>query len=98
MRLINENDLVEAILDARRSETETVLKLIRLINAQPCAKLNHGWWVDGETIAGDKFLSGIQYCSVCHKEAYWDSERGQQLFPCCPNCGADMRGEQNGSD
>ena len=29
-------------------------------------------------------------CSVCHKEAYWDTDYGQQLFDYCPYCGAKM--------
>ena len=39
---------------------------------------------------------GFIYCSECHKEAYWDTDYGQQLFDYCPYCGADMRGEDNG--
>lgn len=34
-RLIDADDLIEVLLETRRGETETVLKLIRLINAQP---------------------------------------------------------------
>lgn len=32
------------------------------------------------------------FCSECQKEAYWDSENGQQLFGFCPYCGAEMKG------
>ena len=32
------------------------------------------------------------FCSACGKEAYWDTDYGQQRFDFCPNCGADMRG------
>lgn len=54
------------------------------------ARAEHGYWIDGENMNGEKFLPGIKYCSACHKEAYWDSENGQQLFPYCPNCGTKM--------
>ena len=30
------------------------------------------------------------FCSVCGKEAYWDTDYGQQLFDYCPNCGSQM--------
>lgn len=63
--------------------------LINAIEALPLAE-KCGQWIDGENIYGEKFLPDIKYCSVCYKEAYWDSERGQQLFPYCPKCGARM--------
>lgn len=47
-----------------------------------------GKWIDGN--GKDKFI----HCSVCKKEAYWDSDYGQQEFDFCPYCGADMRGEE----
>lgn len=34
-RLIDADDLIEALLEARHEETETTLKLIRFINKQP---------------------------------------------------------------
>ncbi len=40
------------------------------------------------------YLHGDKYCSVCYGEAYFDTDYGQQLFDYCPNCGADMRGEE----
>ena len=36
---------------------------------------------------------GFIYCSECHKEAYWDTDYGQQLFDYCPYCGAKMSTE-----
>ena len=46
-----------------------------------------GKWVEGE-------YCDIMICSNCGKEAYWDTDYGQQLFDYCPYCGADMRGEK----
>ena len=31
------------------------------------------------------------YCSICHNEAYWDTDYGQQMFDYCPYCGAYSR-------
>ena len=36
------------------------------------------------------------FCTACGKEAYWDTDYGQQLFEFCPNCGARMgRGDDD---
>ena len=58
-----------------------------------------GEWVDGLDVPKEErerhpyvYLHGEKYCSVCYKEAYFDTDYGQQLFDYCPNCGADMRG------
>ena len=38
------------------------------------------------------------FCSACGKEAYWDTDYGQQRFDFCPNCGARMDGgAENGN-
>ena len=52
MRLIDADTLVEAILDARREETDTIPKLIRFIEKRPTAEPNcadgciYGWGSD----------------------------------------------------
>lgn len=33
-------------------------------------------------------------CSECQHEYSYDAETGEQFYNYCPNCGADMRGEQ----
>ena len=33
-------------------------------------------------------------CSECQHEYSHDAETGEQFYNYCPNCGADMRGEQ----
>ena len=53
---------------------------MRSIDAVP---VRRGKWIRGV----DNFL----YCSNCGKEAYWDTDYGQQEFDFCPKCGADMR-------
>ena len=34
---------------------------------------------------------GFYVCSICSREAYWDTDYGQQLFDYCPYCGAYSR-------
>lgn len=57
----------------------------------------HGEWIDGLDVPKEErerhpyvYLHGEKYCSVCYKEAYFDTDYGQQLFNFCPNCGARM--------
>ena len=53
--------------------------------AQP--ERQRGKWID--------YANSHCECSVCHTEwSYFQNE--VECFEFCPNCGADMRGEQNG--
>ena len=52
------------------------------INALPTIEPKHGEWID--------FKNGWK-CNACEK---WNSEKSKF----CPNCGADMRGENNETD
>ena len=64
-------------------DTEAILR--RLPSEQPMRM--KGKWIDKS--------GGIEgawnYCSVCGEQAI-------DLYDFCPNCGADMRGEQNGKN
>ena len=51
------------------------------VNVKP---VKRGYWIHLND-------DGIIFCSQCHKEAYWDTDYGQQLFDYCPYCGAYMR-------
>lgn len=60
-------------------------------------EVKHGVWIDGHDVPKEErerhpyvYLHGEKYCSFCYKEAYFDSDYGQQLFDYCPNCGARM--------
>jgi hypothetical protein len=63
------------------------------------APVVHGEWIDGLDIPKEErerhpyvYLHGEKYCSACYKEAYFDTDYGQQFFDYCPNCGAKMDG------
>ena len=55
-----------------------------------CNKLQQGEWIEGE--------NGIIKCNKCKSEIIYSYLIGNEPdFPnFCPNCGADMRGEDNG--
>lgn len=63
------------------SDIYHIIKDQPVIEAVPVV---HGKWV--------KNGIGIRFCSKCGSEAYWDTDYGPQLFPCCPYCGARMDG------
>lgn len=75
----------------RKSEAEAITAWNRAMGATDKnvgdKERKKGEWVDGN--GKDTFI----HCSVCDKEAYWDTDYGQQEFDFCPYCGADMRGE-----
>jgi len=51
--------------------------------------VRHGQWKYGYCAeAGMR----CYFCTACGKEAYWDTDYGQQLFDFCQNCGAQMDG------
>lgn len=62
-------------------------------------EVKRGEWIDGLDVPKEErerhpyvYLHGEKHCSVCFKEAYFDTDYGQQLFDYCPNCGAKMDG------
>lgn len=84
MRLIDADALVEAMLEARREETDTVLKLIRFIEKQPTIEPKRGRWIKLDMRRGME-----QYkCSVCGGATYVPEVMGQPVYNYCPNCGA----------
>lgn len=68
-RLIDADDLIAAIMDARRSETDTVIKLIRFIDKQPTIYRPIGRWI-GDTCSHCRSKVSIRrkYCPYCGAE------------------------------
>ena len=67
----------------------------RMINDAPTAQAArpHGEWIDREDWNGDSYYD----CSVCGESfVLFDGTPDMNLYHYCPNCGADMRGENNG--
>ena len=55
----------------------------------------------GEWISLEDCANAGVYCSVCHKKVYkedyaWCNRKNKLRSDFCPNCGADMRGVNNG--
>lgn len=68
-----------------KARFETIQIVINILNSQPTADVREvvkGEWID---------MGSGQVCSECHEIQYgYDNYRRY-----CPNCGADMRGEEN---
>lgn len=61
----------------------TITEFATYADVQP---LRRGRWYG----IPDGLNDDIMCCSECERQAYWDSEEGQQLFDYCPYCGAKM--------
>jgi hypothetical protein len=99
-RLISEQKAIEAINDYwGEMETPTIDGYINAIKAIPSAEPKTGHWIDYDCNE-DKY-DKIK-CSECGHSFIVDSYHWCDIgfteddLKYCPNCGADMRGEQNG--
>ena len=71
----------------------TISPILQLIDEQPTADVREN--VKGEWIE-DAIANNIYRCSECGIDAPVEPTRGTEYKSnYCPNCGADMRGEQN---
>ena len=74
-------------------------RLLKLPSVQPECKTGH--WERHNTYHGDDTSGSVDpdwRCSECGRQANVNAWCMYDLTDFCPNCGADMRGEQNGSD
>lgn len=101
-RLIDADMCIEKIKDLPITyDAETVQRCIEVLsNAQTidAEPVRHGKWIETEENHGfdDEVRNKALACSVC-RVAFRISDYAQiEDFRYCPNCGADMRGEQDG--
>lgn len=93
-RLIDEEDVLKLIRTAAMPEDISMLMLYQGVKQLPSAQPERkkGRWVECDTTEHWK-------CNQCSDRApmYWDGENmsyAEWLSDFCPNCGADMRGEE----
>ena len=89
------NDLIErqAAIDVVRKakdKSEAHRMLIQLPSAKP--QRIKGRWID-DGLYSDNFPHHAWHCSECEESVL---EIDEPWFKFCPNCGAYMRGEQDG--
>ena len=87
-------------IDNLINKAKTAAEANELFKAKDVIYSQQRYTADVQPVKRGKWIhftdDGFIFCSECYKEAYWDTDYGQQLFDYCPNCGADMRGEDNG--
>lgn len=95
--LISRADAIEWVKKICWNCSNTIcINLINAFKALPTASADrpHGEW-----IKQDKYFQAFNEtvttykCSVCGHEPYFGGDISKLNY--CPNCGADMRGEQN---
>lgn len=71
----------------------TTLDVMEKIDKVPSAQPKKGKW-------HQRFYPQIEMmvCSECNNEFSYDAETGVRDYNFCPNCGADMRGENDETD
>jgi hypothetical protein len=90
--LIDRQEAIDAVIDAcKKIPTIAIMAKYALIDLKPAQpERNRGFWWAIEK--GEKgYSAGNFHCSVCGEPNV--SYISKPNF--CPNCGADMRGEQN---
>ena len=63
-----------------------------VINKLPSIKPKRGRWLKLDMHMG----MADHKCTACEQECYVPTCMGEPMYAFCPNCGADMRGEQDG--
>lgn len=94
----------DVLIDEIKKDTQKVIKqddrvgsfwlgyIAGLVIKQPSIQLEHakGEWINTNPEYKNGFYNNSYYCSECHD--YYTTSPYEMKF--CPNCGADMRGEQ----
>lgn len=81
-----DESIIQAVLNKRCMTVVTNEHLKALHDKRPTGE----WIVDKYSVFEDS-----RKCSNCNETAEWLDGGGQFLSNFCPNCGADMRGEEN---
>mgnify|MGYP003539004052 CR=1 FL=1 len=94
--LISRQDAIEAVQNRHMMLSKEKVLLINDLEKLPTAEPRRGKWIR----TGSGSLYDHYECSECGKAPKWEcmgDNRWKIAFTgFCPNCGADMRGEQDG--
>ena len=66
-------------------------KIIEAVKRLPPIQPKRGRWIKLDMHRG----MADHKCTACKQECYVPTCMGEPMYAFCPNCGADMRGEQN---
>ena len=99
MRLIDADELNMRFCENPEYSATMFKKIRRVVESTPTIEaepVKHGRWVSLTECAN----AGV-YCSMCNKKVYkedyaWSNKRIKMRSNYCPNCGAKMKGADNG--
>lgn len=89
--LINRQDAIDVVAKwiydvFGIKETDRAATIFKRLRAVPSAERENGRWIRGDA----EKITGKARCSICGESCY----KGERYFKICPNCGADMRGDE----
>ena len=95
-KYVNADILIDEIIfneeDVGIIGSKEAIDIIQNMPSADVAEVKHGEWIEEPSVfPNHPFVR----CSECGEEALLD-EYGVAKSNFCPNCGADMRGEENG--
>lgn len=93
---IRREDVIERLVEAFKLQAETAKAIVDAIPAADALERKHGKWILVEDYSTEEIEDGEKYwvCSLCGCGS--DSYDTTYHTNYCPNCGADMRGEDDG--
>lgn len=68
-------------------------KCFHFKNKADVVEVRHGYWIDKPS---GRYSHIASWCSVCGNKSGIGGIESNRHKPYCPNCGADMRGENDG--
>ena len=91
MNLINRQDAIDALLEMLDVDYLDGYKYLEILKHLPSAERKGKW------IERDDGWNGVYYVCSCCKETFTliDGTPSENLYNYCPNCRADMRGEED---
>ena len=105
MRLIDADDLYREMSKQKSFGELTAKSALRSVANAPTIERKKGKWIPVDSFSafgGDEATwmahgnpTAFYYCSECKEQAYTGEDGEPLLTDFCPNCGADMRGEQD---
>ena len=85
----------EALRDALYDADAITMNGVKIINQFPSsdvAPVKHGRWIEPTRL----YYGAKQYeCSLCCSDTFWKKHSITEKYPCCPNCGCRMDGDDD---
>ena len=85
----------EALRDALYGADAITMNGVKILNQFPSSDVEpvkHGRWIEPTRL----YYGAKQYeCSLCCSDTFWKKHSITEKYPCCPNCGSRMDGDDD---